>query len=140
MSAAASSNVGCGGGGSGCFLTGRRIGFAGARRGAGFAVFVIFETRFGPLALSTALTGRFGADFFALVTFEALWARALPAGERLVAGRRRVVLTTRFAPRAGFDDERSVERDDSLFSGLLILEPILQGLGKTSPEFGRSLA
>jgi hypothetical protein len=111
-------------------LTGRRIGFAGARRGAGFAAFVIFETRFGAFALATALTGRFGADFFALVSFDALCARALPAGERLVAGLRRVVLTTRFSPRADFDDDRSEERDDSLFSGLLILKPILQGLGK----------
>jgi hypothetical protein len=117
-------------------LTGRRIGFADERRGADFAAFVIFETPFGAFALVIALTGRFGADFFPLVTFEALCARALPAGERLVAGLRRVVLTTRFAPRPGFDDERTVERDDSLFSGLLILRPILQGPEKTSPEFG----
>jgi hypothetical protein len=105
---------------------GRRIGFATARRGAGFTVFVIFEMRFGAFALVVALTGRFGADFLALVTFDALWARAFPAGERLVAGLRRVVLTTRFSPRAGFDDERRAERDDSLFSGLLILKPMLQ--------------
>jgi hypothetical protein len=72
VSAAASSNVGCGGGGSGCFFTGRRIGFADARGGAGFADFVIFETRFGVFAFDAALSGRFGADFFALVTFEAL--------------------------------------------------------------------
>jgi hypothetical protein len=120
VSAAASSNVGFGGGGSGCFLTGGRTGFAKARRGAGFAVFVTFETRFGAFVLVAALTGRFGADFIAIVTFEAFCARALPAGERLVAGFSPVDFNTRFAPLADFDDERSVERDDSLFSGLLI--------------------
>jgi hypothetical protein len=39
----------------------------------------------------------------------------------LVAGLSRVVFNTRFAPPADFDDERNAERDDSLFSGLLIL-------------------
>ena len=60
----------------------------------------------------------------------ALRARALPAGERLVAGLSRVDFNTRLAALPDFDDERTVERDDSLFSGLLILKPILQGLGK----------
>jgi len=54
----------------------------------------------------------------------------LPAGERLVAGLSRVDFTTRLAAPADFDDERSVERDESLFSGLLILKPTLKGLGK----------
>jgi len=44
----------------------------------------------------------------------------LPAGERLVAGLSRVAFKTRFAAPADFDDERTAERDDSLFSGLLI--------------------
>jgi hypothetical protein len=55
------------------------------------------------------------------VTFVALLARALPAGERLVAGFNRVVLATRFRAAPAFAAERVDERDESLFSGLLIL-------------------
>lgn len=66
--------------------------------------------------------GRFGAVFLVDVTFVALFARALPAGERLVAGFRRVDLVTRFRPLAVFAAERPPERDESLFSGLPILE------------------
>jgi hypothetical protein len=65
---------------------------------------------------------RFGAVFLLDVTFVALFARALPAGERLVAGFKRVALATRLRPPPAFADERVVERDESLFSGLLILK------------------
>lgn len=65
--------------------------------------------------------GRLVAVFFVDVTFVALFARALPAGERLVAGFRRVDLATRFRPLAVFAAARPAERDDSLFSGLAIL-------------------
>jgi hypothetical protein len=119
VSAAASSNVGCGGGGSGFFTKGT-IGFVVARRGKALAGLVTFETRFDAFAFVAALTRRLGADFFALVTLDAFCARALPAGERLVAGFSRVDFNTRFARLADFDDERTPERDDSLFSGLLI--------------------
>jgi hypothetical protein len=47
------------------------IGFVVARRGAALAGFATFETRFDAFALVVALTGRFGADFFAVVTFAA---------------------------------------------------------------------
>ena len=79
-----------------------------------------------PLAAALA-AGRLGAAFLA-VTFEAFCARALPAGERLVAGLSRVDFKTRFAPPADLADERTAERDDSLFSGLLILIPKVKGL------------
>jgi len=70
----------------------------------------------------------FGADFFAAVCLSALWARALPAGERLVAGLS-VDFTTRFETGVAFDPGRDVERDPSLFcvlaTGLLMLyDPI----------------
>ena len=94
--------------------------FVVARRSAAWAGFVTFEGRFEAFAFATTFTGRFGADFFAPAAFDAFWARALPAGERLVAGLSRVAFNTRFAPPAVFDDERTPERDDSLFSGLLI--------------------
>jgi hypothetical protein len=61
---------------------------------------------------------RFGAAFLVDAAFFALFARALPAGERLVAGFKRVDFATRFCATADFDDERAVEREDSLFSGL----------------------
>ena len=64
---------------------------------------------------------RFGVVFLLDVTFVALFARALPAGERLVAGFNRVDFATRFRALAAFPDERAVERDESLFSGLLIV-------------------
>ena len=64
---------------------------------------------------------RFGVAFLLDVTFVALFARALPAGERLVAGFKRVDLATRFRPAPAFAAERAAERDESLFSGLLIL-------------------
>lgn len=67
---------------------------------------------------------RFGAAFLVDVTFVALFARALPAGERLVAGFSRVDLVTRFRPPAVFAAERPPERDESLFSGLPILEAV----------------
>jgi hypothetical protein len=65
---------------------------------------------------------RFAVVFLLDVTFVALLARALPAGERLVAGFKRVDLATRFRPSAAFADDRAVERDESLFSGLLIMK------------------
>lgn len=64
---------------------------------------------------------RFAVVFLLDVTFVALFARALPAGERLVAGFNRVDLATRFRAPAAFAAERPVERDESLFSGLLIV-------------------
>jgi hypothetical protein len=64
--------------------------------------------------------GRFATAFFALATFDAFRARALPAGERLVAGLRRADFKTRFRPLADLFEERNDVRDDSLFSGLLI--------------------
>ena len=63
---------------------------------------------------------RFAVTFLLDVTFVALLARALPAGERLVAGFNRVDLATRFRAPDAFAEERAVERDESLFSGLLI--------------------
>lgn len=80
--------------------------------------------RFG-VAFARALAAgfaeaRFAVAFLLDVTFVALFARALPAGERLVAGFNRVDLATRFREPAALDDERAVERDDSLFSGLLM--------------------
>ena len=64
---------------------------------------------------------RFAIAFLLDVTFVALFARAFPAGERLVAGFNRVDLATRLRPPVAFAPERPVERDESLFSGLLIL-------------------
>jgi len=102
-------------------LTGRRIGFTEALRGAAFTTFdgrlvgVFARTFDAALAI-----GRFAAGFFALAAFDAFWARALPAGERLVAGLRRADFKTRFRPLADLAEERNDERDDSLFSGLLI--------------------
>ena len=64
---------------------------------------------------------RFGEAFLVEVTFVALFARALPGGERLVAGLRRVDLATRLRAFAPLAEERAVEREDSLFSGLLIV-------------------
>ena len=122
MSAAASSNVGWGGGGNGCFLTGRKIGLATARRVGAFA------TLAGRLGVAFArdftagfAEARFGVAFLLDVTFVALFARALPAGERLVAGFNRVDLATRFRPPEPLAPERAVEREESLFSGLLIV-------------------
>jgi len=47
------------------------IGLVVARRGAALAGFATFETRFDAFAFVAVLTGRFGADFFAAVTFAA---------------------------------------------------------------------
>jgi len=118
--AAASSKVGCGGGGRGCFLTGRIIDLARTRRGADLAAFVgRFDGAFARDFGAGLAEARLGAVFFE-VTFVALFARALPAGERLVAGLSRVDLATRLPAAAVFPDDRPVEREDSLFSGLLI--------------------
>jgi hypothetical protein len=102
-------------------------GLGATRRGVVLIGFAIFETRFEAFAFVAALTGRFGADFFVVAALAAFCARALPAGERLVAGLSRVDFNTRFARLADFDDERNVERDDSLFSGLLIFRTIGNG-------------
>jgi len=99
------------------------IGLVVARRGTVLAGFVTFEARFDGFVFVAALTGRFAADFLAPATFDAFCARALPAGERLVAGLSPVDFNTRFERPADFDDERNAERDDSLFSGLLIFRP-----------------
>jgi hypothetical protein len=64
------------------------------------------------------VAARFGAVFFVDVAFVALFARALPAGERLVAGFKRVAFPTLLRAPELFDDERALERVDSLFSGL----------------------
>ena len=85
-----------------------------ARLGAAFGAFA------RDLAAGFA-EARFVIAFLLDATFVALFARALPAGERLVAGFNRVVLATRFRPAAALPDERAVERDESLFSGLLIV-------------------
>jgi hypothetical protein len=124
LKAAASSNVGCGGGGKG-FFTGGGIIFAVIRR-TGLVTFVavfllgdfacVFATDFATTFLA--------ANFFAAVCLSALCARAFPAGERLVAGLR-VDFTTRFRTGVAFDPDRDVERDASLFcvlaTGLLML-------------------
>ena len=118
VNAAASSNVGCGGGGNGFFTTGRRIGFAVTRRvGALVAGLGVALTRDFAAGFAAA---RFVVAFLLDVTFVALFARALPAGERLVAGFS-VDLATRFRAPAPLAAERAVERDGSLFSGLLIV-------------------
>lgn len=84
---------------------------------------------------------RFVVAFLIVVTFVALFARALPAGERLVAGFNRVDLATRFRPPAPLAAERVVERDESLFSGLLIVTCAETPKGaQTPPVKGRSLA
>lgn len=84
---------------------------------------------------------RFVVAFLLDVTFVALFARALPAGERLVAGFNRVDLATRFRPPAPLAAERAVERDESLFSGLLIVTCAETPKGtQTPPVKGRSLA
>ena len=100
---------------------GRRIGLATGRRLGAFATLV------GRLGVDFARDfeagfagARFGVAFLLDVTFVALLARALPAGERLVAGFNRVDLATRLRAPAAFAAERPVERDESLFSGLLI--------------------
>lgn len=83
---------------------------------------------------------RFVVVFLLDVTFVALLARALPAGERLVAGFN-VDLATRFRPPAPLAAERAVERDESLFSGLLIVTCAETPKGtQTPPVKGRSLA
>lgn len=56
----------------------------------------------------------FVTGFLATERLSALRARALPAGERLVAGFSRVDLTTRFRTDAALDPGRD-ERDGSLF-------------------------
>ena len=99
------------------------IGFTVTRRGVALIGLATFETRLDAFVFVAALTGRFSVDFFAVVAFAAFCARAFPAGERLVAGLSRVDFKTPFPRVADFDDERSVERDDSLFSGLLIFRP-----------------
>lgn len=98
------------------------MGFAAARRVGAFVTLVA--------CLGVAFTRDFAAGFaearfvvaFLLdVTFVALFARAFPAGERLVAGFNLVDLATRFCAPAPLACERAVERDGSLFSGLLIV-------------------
>ena len=119
MSAAASSNVGCGGGGNGFLTTGRRIGFAIARRVG--ALLACFGAAFARDFAAGFADARLVVAFLLDVIFVALFARALPAGERLVAGFNRVDLATRFRPPVPLAAERAVERDGSLFSGLLIV-------------------
>lgn len=87
--------------------------------------------------LARALAGAFARErlevaFFGAEAFDALCARALPAGERLVAGFRRADLRTRLRPVADFADDRTEEREDNLFSGLLIMNelPIKRRLNK----------
>lgn len=98
------------------------MGLAAARRVGAFANLV---GRFGVAFARDFMAGfaeaRFGVAFLLDATFVALFARALPAGERLVAGFNRVDLATRFRAPAAFADERAVERAESLFSGLLIV-------------------
>lgn len=70
-----------------------------------------------------AAPARLVTSFLALGPLAALRARALPAGERLVAGLRRVDFTTRLRPAEAFEPDRPVERDESLLAiGLLIAQ------------------
>ena len=66
--------------------------------------------------------GLFARIGLAVRTFAALRARAFPAGERLVAGLRRVDLpaTTRFREDEVADEWRGEERDESFFTLLAI--------------------
>lgn len=116
------------------------IGFATTLRVAGFTGLV---GRFGAaLARGLAVTftaGRFATAFLVAVTFEALCARAFPAGERLVAGFSRGDLATRLLAVPDFVEARTVERDESLFSGLLILNRRQRKNCLTPPDSGRSL-
>jgi hypothetical protein len=111
--AAASSNVGCGGGGSG-FFGGGAITRATGRGGA----FTTFVAVFLPAAFARVLAtgfaaGRLAAAFFVVVCLSAFRARAFPAGERLVAGLRRVDFTALFRTVEDFDPDRDEERDES---------------------------
>ena len=140
LSAAASSCVswGGGGGGVGFFKTAGRLAVisfrpgvirwlrAGART-AFFACFS-FARAFRPAFFVATFTGFDRALVaFALV---ALFARALPAGERLVAGFSRVDFAT--APLTGADfapERRATARDEDFFSDLdteLLIEKTTQ--------------
>jgi hypothetical protein len=69
--------------------------------------------------------GRFAAVFFVLGCLSAFRARAFPAGERLVAGLRRVDFTALFRTVEDFDPDREEARDESRFcvfaNGLVML-------------------
>jgi hypothetical protein len=70
-----------------------------------------------------AVPARFVTSFLTLGPLAALRARALPAGERLVAGLRRVDFTTRLRLADAFEPDRAVEREESLLAmGLLIAQ------------------
>jgi hypothetical protein len=101
------------------------MGFGATRRGTGLATLAVcFGVALARVwAFAEVFAARFGVAFFVVEILVAFLARALPAGERLVAGLRRVDLATPFRPAADFAEERAVERDESLFSGL----PILKG-------------
>src|SRR5205823_12469124 len=102
------------------------------------------EVRFDKLALGFAVARglddcRLTSDFFDAWILSAFRARALPAGERLVAGFRRVDLTTFFLA-AAFDVWRAVVRDESLFAiGLLIIERAYSFTGENAAASRRSL-
>lgn len=129
LSAAASSCVswGGGGGGTGFFKTTGALAVINFRRG------VVRWLRAAPRAGFFATFGLAGAlwlAFFtatlagldrALVVFAlvALFARALPAGERLVAGLSRVAFATARLTGADFAPERrATERDEDFFNDL----------------------
>jgi hypothetical protein len=91
---------------------------------ADFAGFLDLLTAFAPCRFD-AVTADLGFGL-AVRTFAAFLARAFPAGERLVAGLRRVALpaTTRLRDDGAADEWREEERDASFFTllamGLLI--------------------
>ena len=89
----------------------RRVAFAGFLD----LVNVLAECRFAKVAGDLALG-------LAVRSFAAFLARAFPAGERLVAGLRRVDLpaTTRLRDDDAADEWREIERDASFFTLLAI--------------------
>jgi hypothetical protein len=142
LSAAASSCVSWagGGGGVGFFKTAGALAVISFRRGvirwllagcAGFFAGFSFTGAFRAAFFATTLRG---FDFvFVVFTFVALFARALPAGERLVAGFSRVDLGTVLLTDTDFAPERrATERDDDFFNDLvteLLIGKVTNSLG-----------
>jgi hypothetical protein len=143
FSAAASSCVswGGGGGGVGFFKIAGALAVISFRRGVipallaglGTGFFGCFSLTgaFRPAFLAATLTG-FDRALVALA-FVALFARALPAGERLVAGFSRVDLGTVLLTGADFAPERrATVRDDDFFNDLvteLLIGKAMNSLG-----------
>ena len=105
-----------------------------AERGDTFGAFFVVEIAAG-LAFLTECGAVFGFDFAAFVLV-ALWARALPAGDRFVAGFRRVS----FAFDDDLSDRRVDDRGESflplLANGVLMREMprVANGLEQTAAK------